>query len=176
MTSPPLSAERRTALRADAGSLYARQLAADPAAQDYLAARGISIALARRLGLGAAGHGWTGAVDQLRARGYTDTELVTSGVGFRSSRGTVVDTSAAASCSPPMTSRAYWSAGPAGPRLAPRSRPLAGSTAPPGTTAKPSCCTGCTKAGSGWLGGRRRFYARASLTRTPSPSPPKERA
>jgi len=50
MTSPPPSAERRQALRADAGSLYARQLAADPAAQDYLAARGISIALARRLG------------------------------------------------------------------------------------------------------------------------------
>jgi len=92
MTSPPPSAERRQALRADAGSLYARQLAADPAAQDYLAARGISIALARRLGLGAAGRSWTGAVDQLRARGYTDTELVTSGVAFRSSRGTVVDT------------------------------------------------------------------------------------
>jgi len=63
MTSAPPSAERRTALRADAGSLYARQLAADPAAQDYLAARGISPALARRLELGAAGHGWTGAVD-----------------------------------------------------------------------------------------------------------------
>jgi len=92
MTSPPPSAERRTALRADAGSLYARQLAADPAAQDYLATRGISIALARRRGLGAAGRSWTGAVDQLRARGYTDTELVTSGVGFRSSRGTIVDT------------------------------------------------------------------------------------
>ncbi len=92
MTSPPVSAERRQALRADAGSLYARQLAADPAAQDYLAARGIPIALARRLGLGAAGRSWTGAIDQLRARGYTDTELVTSGVGFRSSRGTVVDT------------------------------------------------------------------------------------
>ena len=92
MTSSPPSAERRTALRADAGSLYARQLAAAPAAQDYLAARGIPVALARRLGLGAAGRSWTGAVDQLRARGYTDTELVTSGVAFRSSRGTVVDT------------------------------------------------------------------------------------
>jgi len=92
MTSPPPPAERRTALRADAGSLYARQLAAAPAAQDYLAARGIPVALARRLGLGAAGRSWTGAVDQLRARGYTDTELVTSGVAFRSSRGTVVDT------------------------------------------------------------------------------------
>jgi len=92
MTSPPPSAERRQALRADAGSLYAGQLAADPAAQDYLAARGISPALARRLELGAAGHGWTGVVDQLRGRGYTDTELVTSGVAFRSSRGTVVDT------------------------------------------------------------------------------------
>jgi len=63
MTSPRALAARRTALRADAGSLYARQLAADPAAQDYLAARGISIALARRLGLGAAGRSWTGAVD-----------------------------------------------------------------------------------------------------------------
>jgi len=63
VTSPPPSAERRQALRADADSLYARQLAADPAAQDYLAARGISPALARRLELGAAGHGWTGAVD-----------------------------------------------------------------------------------------------------------------
>ncbi len=92
MTSPPPSAERRTAPRADAGSLYVRQLAADLAAQDYLAARGISPALARRLELGAAGHGWTGVVDQLRGRGYTDIELVAAGVGLRSGRGTVVDT------------------------------------------------------------------------------------
>jgi len=162
VTSPPPPAERRTALRADAGSLYARQLAADPAAQDYLAARGISIALARRLGLGAAGRSWTGAIDQLRARGYTDTELVTSGVAFRSSRGTVVDTFRSRVLFPAHDEQGVlvgWSGRftPGAPEQAPR---WLNSAA--GTTAKPSCCTGCTKAGSGWLQGRRRCYARAS--------------
>jgi len=45
---------RRQALRADAARCYTTRLAADPAAQTYLAGRGIAPELAGRLGLGAA--------------------------------------------------------------------------------------------------------------------------
>ncbi len=91
MTGAGTCAERRQAVRAAAQALYTRQLAAEPAAEVYLASRGIDADLARRLGLGAAGRSWTGAVQQLRHAGYTDSELVDAGVGFRSGKGAVVD-------------------------------------------------------------------------------------
>ncbi len=91
MTGAGTSAERRQAVRATAQVLYTGQLTADPAAQAYLASRGIDADLACRLGLGAAGCSWTGAVEQLRHAGYTDAELVDAGVGFRSGKGSVVD-------------------------------------------------------------------------------------
>jgi len=80
VTGAGTSPERRQAVRAAAQALYTGQLTADPGAQAYLASRGIDAALARRLGLGAAGRSWTGAVHQLRHAGYTDSELLDAGV------------------------------------------------------------------------------------------------
>lgn len=91
MTGAGTCAQRRQAVRAAAQALYTGQLTADPGAQAYLTSRGIDAALARRLGLGAAGRSWTGAVHQLRHAGYTDTEMVDAGVGFRSGKHAVVD-------------------------------------------------------------------------------------
>jgi len=82
---------RRQALRNDAARCYTTRLVVDPAAQTYLASRGIAPQLGRRLGLGAADRSWTGVTNQLRSAGYTDAELIDAGVGFRSARGTVVD-------------------------------------------------------------------------------------
>lgn len=91
MTAGSTSPGGRDALRGEAQSILRAQLAADPAARAYLAERGIDRQLAVRLQLGAAGHSWTGLVDQLRARGYSDAQLLDAGVAFRSARGRTVD-------------------------------------------------------------------------------------
>jgi len=57
---------RRQALRNDAARCYTTRLVVDPAAQTYLASRGIAPQLGRRLGLGAGGPPRARGGDQLR--------------------------------------------------------------------------------------------------------------
>jgi len=67
-------------------------------------------------------------------------------IGPRHSRGRVPQPGAVPG--PRRTGRP-WSAGPAARRQRRPSTPRTGSTAPPGTTARASCCTACTKAAAG---------------------------
>src|SRR5664280_648416 len=82
-------------LHADAAAFYAAQLAAgspDAArATALLTARAVPAAAVAGYELGYAPPGWTALVDHLRARGYTDAQLLDAGVGLRTRRGTVVD-------------------------------------------------------------------------------------
>jgi len=82
-------------LHADAAAFYAAQLAAgspDAArAAALLTARAVPAAAVAGYELGYAPPGWTALVDHLRARGYTDAQLLDAGVGLRTRRGTVVD-------------------------------------------------------------------------------------
>jgi hypothetical protein len=56
-----------------------------------LATRAVPAAAVAGYELGYAPPGWTALTDHLRARGYTDTQLLDAGVGLRTRRGTVVD-------------------------------------------------------------------------------------
>jgi DNA primase len=80
---------------ADAAAFYTTQLAAgtpDAArATALLTARAVPAAAVAGYELGYASPGWTDLVDHLRARGYTDAQLLDAGIGLRTRRGTVVD-------------------------------------------------------------------------------------
>jgi DNA primase len=82
-------------LHADAAAFYTAQLAAgspDAArATALLTARAVPAAAVAGYEIGYAPPGWTALVDHLRARGYTDAQLLDAGVGLRTRRGTVVD-------------------------------------------------------------------------------------
>ena len=82
-------------LHADAAAFYTAQLAAgspDAArAAALLTARAVPPTAVAGYQLGYAPPGWTALVDHLRARGYTDAQLLDAGVGLRTRRGTVVD-------------------------------------------------------------------------------------
>jgi DNA primase len=60
-------------------------------ARALLADRGIDAATAGRARLGYAPRAWTRLLDQLRTAGFTDGELLGSGLAIRTSRGTLVD-------------------------------------------------------------------------------------
>jgi len=60
-------------------------------ARALLTARGIDAAAAGRARLGYAPRAWTRLLDQLRTAGFTDGELLASGLATRTSRGTLVD-------------------------------------------------------------------------------------
>jgi hypothetical protein len=80
---------------ADAAAFYAAQLAGDSPdaarAAALLATRAVPAAAVTGYQLGYAPPGWTALTDHLRARGYTDAQLLDAGVGLRTRRGSVVD-------------------------------------------------------------------------------------
>ena len=80
-------------LHADAAAFYAAQLAGDgpdaARARAMLAERAVPAAAVTGYQLGYAPPGWTALVDHLRARGYTDAQLLDAGVGLRTRRGGV---------------------------------------------------------------------------------------
>jgi len=79
----------------DAAAFYAAQLAGDSPdaarAAALLATRAVPAAAVTGYQLGYAPPGWTALTDHLRARGYTDAQLLDAGVGLRTRRDTVVD-------------------------------------------------------------------------------------
>jgi DNA primase len=92
-SSPEIEALAR--LHADAAAFYAAQVAGDgpdaARARAMLAERAVPAAAVAGYQLGYAPPGWTALTDHLRARGYTDAQLLDAGVGLRTRRGTVVD-------------------------------------------------------------------------------------
>jgi hypothetical protein len=78
-----------TDVREAARAFYADQLRRNDAAQHALAARGLSVDLSRRLGLGYAPTGWTGLLDHLRRGGATADEVMAAGLAFRAKLGPV---------------------------------------------------------------------------------------
>jgi hypothetical protein len=82
-------------LHADAAAFYTAQLrAGTPAAaraKEMLERRGVSEDAVDGYELGYAPRVWTALTDHLRARGWTDDELVAAGDGLVSRRGTVID-------------------------------------------------------------------------------------
>ena len=82
-------------LHADAATFYAAQLAANTPdaarARTMLGQRAVPPAVAAAYEIGYAPAGWTALTDHLRARGYTDEQLLAAGVGMTTRRGTVVD-------------------------------------------------------------------------------------
>ncbi len=82
-------------LHADATAFYAGQLAADSPeaarARQVLGQRAVPPEAAAAYEFGYAPAGWTALSDHLRARGYTDTQLLAAGVGMATRRGSVVD-------------------------------------------------------------------------------------
>ena len=61
------------------------------AAQNYAVSRGMSKATLTRFGIGYAPDTWTGLVDTLRKKGYTDQELKDSGLVTVSKKGELID-------------------------------------------------------------------------------------
>jgi len=82
-------------LHADATAFYAGQLAADSPdaarARQVLGQRAVPAGAVAAYEFGYAPAGWTAAVDHLRGRGYSDTQLLAAGVGMATRRGSVVD-------------------------------------------------------------------------------------
>ena len=93
--TPDADVEALARLHADAAAFYAAQLAGDGPdairAAALLATRAVPAAAVTDYQLGYAPPGWTALTDHLRARGYTDAQLLDAGVGLRTRRGTVVD-------------------------------------------------------------------------------------
>jgi len=86
-----ISRARTVELNTMAADYYAGKLTGSRA-QEYLHARlGGDIVGDSRWTLGYAPAGWTTLTDHLRQAGASDTEIVESGLGKRSSRGTVID-------------------------------------------------------------------------------------
>jgi len=82
-------------LHADATAFYAGQLAADSPdaarARQVLAQRAVPAGAVAGYEIGYAPPGWTALTEHLRARGYTDDQLLAAGVGTTTRRGSVVD-------------------------------------------------------------------------------------
>lgn len=82
-------------LHAEAASFYTAQLTDGSPnavrAAAVLAERMVTPAAAAAYELGYAPSGWTALTNHLRARGYTDAQLLDAGVGMTTRRGTVVD-------------------------------------------------------------------------------------
>jgi len=82
-------------LHADATVFYVGQLAAGSPeaarARQVLGQRAVPPTAVAAYEIGYAPPGWTAAVDHLRGRGYTDTQLLAAGVGTTTRRGSVVD-------------------------------------------------------------------------------------
>ena len=74
---------------AAAGQFFAEQLSTPAAhpARAFLSERGFDRGAAERFGVGFAPPGWDGLTKHLRARGFTDTELLTGGLARSGNRG-----------------------------------------------------------------------------------------
>ncbi|HYO35939.1 MAG TPA: CHC2 zinc finger domain-containing protein, partial [Geodermatophilus sp.] len=84
---------RLVAANTAAFEFYAEQLGSPEAApaRQFLADRGFDRLVAVDFGCGFAPGGWDGLTRHLRAKGYTQEELVTAGLAKESSRGTLID-------------------------------------------------------------------------------------
>lgn len=80
---------RLIAAHKEAGEFYARALGADEAsvARGFLAERGFEQEAASLFGLGYAPKGWDSLTNHMRSRGFTDAELMTSGLAVQGKRG-----------------------------------------------------------------------------------------
>lgn len=87
--------QRRRLIEAhrQAQEFYAERLRHDTAtpARAFLAERGFQLADADRFGTGYAPQAWDELTRHLRARGFTEDELLKAGLARRSSRGTLID-------------------------------------------------------------------------------------
>lgn len=73
----------------DAGRFF-HQYMLSPAGKwglDYLTGRGLTMATIRHFGLGAAPDSWTALTDHLRAKGYSESELLAAGVAGKGNHG-----------------------------------------------------------------------------------------
>ena len=68
---------------------YASRLSEE--AREYLKARGAAAATIQEFRLGYAGNGWSEISDHLRAKKYTDIEIVDAGLAKKNERGSLVD-------------------------------------------------------------------------------------
>ena len=84
---------RLVAANTAAAEFYAEQLRTPDAApaRQFLADRGFDRQVALDFGCGFAPGGWDALTRHLRAKGYTQEELVTAGLAKESSRGTLID-------------------------------------------------------------------------------------
>lgn len=86
--------ERLRELCRDAARFFHAQLSTDSAkaARDYLAKRQVSGAVVTRFGLGYSPDRWAGLMDTMKAKGYTEQELIAAGLAVRHpTKGTVYD-------------------------------------------------------------------------------------
>jgi DNA primase len=76
-----------------AAAFYTEQLGSPEAktGREFLAVRGFDQAAAQQYGVGYAPQGWDSLVKHLRAKGFSDAELVAGGLAGQSSRGTLID-------------------------------------------------------------------------------------
>jgi DNA primase len=84
---------RLTEAHRQAHEFYVERIHADSAriAHAFLAERGFSMADADKFGVGYSPAAWDELTRHLRARGFTEDELVKAGLSRRSSRGTLID-------------------------------------------------------------------------------------
>jgi DNA primase len=84
---------RLVAANTAAAAFFAEQLGTPDAApaRQFLAERGFDRQVALDFGCGFAPGGWDALTRHLRAKGFTQTELVTGGLAKESSRGTLID-------------------------------------------------------------------------------------
>lgn len=84
---------RLTEAHRQAHEFYVERIHADSAriAHAFLAERGFSMADADKFGVGYSPAAWDELTRHLRARGFTEEELVKAGLSRRSSRGTLID-------------------------------------------------------------------------------------
>jgi DNA primase len=85
--------QRLVAAHAAAAEFYAEQLLSPQArgAREFLAGRGFDRATAERYGCGYAPDSWEALTRHLRARGFTDQELVTAGLSREARSGSLID-------------------------------------------------------------------------------------
>ena len=79
--------ERLFALNRDAARFFAAELRKSPAAKQYAAGRGLSPALITHFGIGYAPPDWRALTSAMKAKGYSDAELVKAFLSSKNDRG-----------------------------------------------------------------------------------------
>jgi DNA primase len=87
------TSQRRRLIEAHkvAQEFYAQKMIDAQVARDFLAERGFELADAQRFGMGYSPNAWDELTRHLRGRGFTEDELIKSGLARKSSRGTLID-------------------------------------------------------------------------------------